>query len=237
MTYIVGFKQEKTHAIFADTRMTWSNSLAEGSSNHDLKSGILFDGCIFGSCGDGQESDNFVQAFHDSVKDRPFRDAEDIWQAFCAFANTYVFDSSSFEILLSVRHRGDELKFHLLRSHANVLTDRDFNTFYTLGSGRPLLDEELKDEMISEIDEMASSIESGIDAADGLGAATDERLRVNDNFNELIRCYCLAAPQRKDPGVGLWHLGGRWRWRIFSLHSSNANGGIVPRTNRIFLHV
>jgi hypothetical protein len=67
VTYIVGFRQPGINAILADTRVSWRHDgLVEGRDG-DLKTGLLFRGCIYGSTGFAVSIRQFVMSFKESI--------------------------------------------------------------------------------------------------------------------------------------------------------------------------
>ena len=87
MTYILGVKQRGANAIISDLRVsrrtpdqTW------WGANTALKSGKLFDGCMFGRAGNAEVSRDFIVAFKAEIKDY-MASVSDLWHRLRQFAS------------------------------------------------------------------------------------------------------------------------------------------------------
>jgi hypothetical protein len=139
MTYIVGIRKPEHNFLTIISDIMVTKVFPDGKlqkENNALKSGYLFDGCIYGLCGDAIAGHKFLSSFKRLIdcKD-PVQNNFDRLSNFIELTD---WDSGSgFKVLFGIRNPNPE--FFLLDS-----SNREFkllNEFlYTMGSGKELLD-------------------------------------------------------------------------------------------------
>lgn len=140
MTYVVGINNYGASCIICDTRISYGQSGICGS-NDALKSGKLFPGCIYGAAGDFDEFREFISLMREAQDEK--NTLPGFWDNFCKCVSKYDFSKSrSFKLLLASRHTG-ESKLYLLDSSDGSINDA--GNLVTIGSGKKLLDSELKE--------------------------------------------------------------------------------------------
>lgn len=140
MTYVIGINNYEASCIICDTRISYGQSGICGS-NDALKSGKLFPGCIYGAAGDFDELRKFISLMREAQDEK--NTLSGFWGNFCKFVSKYNFlKSQSFQLLLASRHTG-ESKLYLLDSIDGSINDA--GNLVTIGSGKKLLDRELKE--------------------------------------------------------------------------------------------
>jgi hypothetical protein len=147
VTYIVGFRQPGINAILADTRVSWRHDgLVEGRDG-DLKTGLLFRGCVFGSTGfDVVPIREFVTSFKESIHGHTDT-ILGFWHRFRHFVEHYPFPGKKQKFQLLLSHRGlGEPRFALLDSLSGLDETEIPHSYYllALGSGGDVLNEDLQ---------------------------------------------------------------------------------------------
>lgn len=140
MTYIVGIRLPEHNflAIISDIMVTKTYSdgriLKESTA---LKTGRLFDGCIYGLSGDATHGTNFLVNFKNSIN---FRDlTSNNFDNLRNYISSSEWDSGKgFKILFGIRNPVPE--FFLLDSKTKEFRLLE-DLVYTMGSGKRLLDE------------------------------------------------------------------------------------------------
>lgn len=143
MTYILAREIGDVACIVADSVVT--NEFTDGRKEYSTtaqKTGILFDGCIFGgACLDLEYLLEFLQRAQDCV--RPFSSIQDKWNAFEDFCKTY--DSypidRAFEIVVITRSSGKPAIYQL-DSMTRRLQRVSGGT--SIGSGKRYLDAQIE---------------------------------------------------------------------------------------------
>jgi hypothetical protein len=159
MTYIVGFKQQKTNSIIADRRITFQTPYGDiiqrfEDQNCIDKIGEFFPGCIYGYCGDALLATKFISSFYDQYVGTTAISIE-FWNRLRD--HIVLFDflpcvDHPFQLLLSSDHSGTPTFFVLETSSGRgELREQQVDKFscVTLGSGKPLLDEYLNNHLLS----------------------------------------------------------------------------------------
>ena len=145
MTYIIGFAQPGCNTIIADSRVSWQNEAGNWTGeNSSLKTGLLFDGCIFGKVGNNWHSRKFIKEFKKIIY-KSGNNSQQNWNVLQEFSSTYGYSSNEedqFLLLLSSRHTSMP-EFYLLDSHngINRLEGRGDCWILTYGSGKKILDQ------------------------------------------------------------------------------------------------
>lgn len=143
MTYVLGINQFDTSVIICDTHISWwrSNRKVKGQ-NIGLKSGFFFPGCIYGISGSVEHARTFI--IDCKLYLRGHYTLPEFWKRFLGFVNSYRFPNDKdyhFQILLSSRNYGT-LQFYVLDSQNATIEPQD--KFTSLGSGQPLLDQQVQ---------------------------------------------------------------------------------------------
>lgn len=146
MTYIIGFRQPGLNAILADTLATCTHNGVVEHREGDLKLGLLFPGCVYGSIGSSGAATSFIRRFKESI----YKDTDRIsgfWQQLCAFIKQYPFPSrrvDHFQLLLSHRGLGDP-RFAKLDSFSGLEEGEIPHSYFMLayGSGCEILNDDL----------------------------------------------------------------------------------------------
>ena len=135
MTYVVGIKRDGIVAIISDSRVTFEH---EGvSNNYALKTGAVFQGCIFGRAGDAQASAKFIKAARGVVGSKT---PSSNWLIFQEFVKSYpVSTDQHFKLLISSRASGKP-KLYELDSRCGLVEVEGDTTWTSIGSGKELLD-------------------------------------------------------------------------------------------------
>lgn len=140
MTYIVALQLQGFNAIIADQRASSLN----GASKNALKTGALFEGCIFGRINDEYESARFVKAFSKHIEKDANTEGAHIWECLEAFAEQFSYcddENRAFSLLLSSRHSGRP-QFYILHSRRGIsplpASKIEITTF---GSGKAIIDD------------------------------------------------------------------------------------------------
>jgi hypothetical protein len=145
MTYVIGINYPylKLSAIICDTKFTAGDQI-EGREAPALKSGLLFDGCIFGASG---EVDHIVRFVTDCKTN--FGNINSAETAFWKFENAlpeYDFwGYDDFQLVLSTNHGGEPSLYLLDPKAAERLIPIELGqggnfVSCSIGSGKPLLD-------------------------------------------------------------------------------------------------
>ena len=139
MTYIVGIRKPEHNflTIISDIMVTkiFPNGKIK-KENTALKTGYLFDGCIYGLSGDASAGHKFLGSFKKAINCKdPIKDN---FKKLSDFISLSQWDSGTgFKVLFGIRNPVPE--FYLLDS-----VSREFNLLdeclYTMGSGKSLLD-------------------------------------------------------------------------------------------------
>jgi hypothetical protein len=133
MTYALGLLQEGVSAIITDNRV----STRFESDDIALKSGFLFDGCVYGASGNADAIKSFVGICRRYLGG--LSGPEDCWTEFLQVAKFHAFGSSGpFQILLSSRHDGEPKLFILDSRCEDIGNARDGDA---LGSGAEFLND------------------------------------------------------------------------------------------------
>ncbi len=139
MTYIVGIKKPEHNFLTIISDIMVTKKFANGKiqkENTALKTGYLFDGCIYGLSGDATAGLKFLGAFKkginckDPIKDN-FKKLSDFT------SSPHWVSGSGFKILFGIRNPIPD--FYLLDSNSREFKLLD-ECLYTLGSGKKLLD-------------------------------------------------------------------------------------------------
>jgi len=140
MSYIVGIKIEGVTSILCDTRVSSENGSGQNSS---LKSGNIFPGCIYGAAArDSKSMKEFIKDCKLYLTTKKQRQLTDYWEMFKECIDKFIYDHTEyFELILSSRHTG-EAKLYYFDSKSRVIKEKD--DFVSIGSGKVMLDEELK---------------------------------------------------------------------------------------------
>lgn len=146
MTYVVGFHEPGFNAIMTDSRISWrtAHGIREGR-NDDLKTGLLFRGCIFGSIGSASAARAFVRSFKESIHGAT-DDISGFWRRFERFVERYPFPPSRAAFTLLLSHRGfDVPRFAVLDSVEGLDQTILPHDYYLVahGSGRDVLNTDL----------------------------------------------------------------------------------------------
>lgn len=141
MTYILGFKQPGINAIITDCRRTM---LIDGTGENDIaKTGFLCPGCIYGRIGSAEKSQQFINAFQQSI-DGTINTPEGFSQRLEQFVTSYSFPQGKgnhFKLLLSKRMFGVPL-FSILDSNTGLspILESAQNYLITYALGKNALD-------------------------------------------------------------------------------------------------
>lgn len=139
MTYIVGIKKPEDNflTIISDIMVTkiFSNGKKQ-TENIALKTGYLFDGCIYGLSGDAIAGHSFLSSLKKAINCKdPIKDN---FKKLSEFASSSQWETGSgFKILFGIRNPSPE--FYLLNSTSREFKLLDEN-LYTMGSGKSILD-------------------------------------------------------------------------------------------------
>ncbi len=139
MSYIVGIKLEDVTSIMCDTRVSFNDGSGQNTS---LKSGRLFPGCIYGAAGNANSMREFIKDCKLYLTTKEKRPLTEYWKKFEKFIATHMNnDAEHFQLVLSSRHTG-EAKLYSFDSKTKIIKEE--NDFISIGSGKAMLDEELK---------------------------------------------------------------------------------------------
>jgi hypothetical protein len=159
MTYILGFQRKNFNAIISDTRITTSSPDKRTGSNSQLKSGLLFPGCIFGRAGNEFQSRAFILDFKEQIENTQ-ETVESKWNKFISFSKPYISSKYDFQILLSVR-LGKSPSFFLFDSISGLSKlPHAPNEFVSYGSGKHYLDQQIKNKYTKRLKIVGETIEA-----------------------------------------------------------------------------
>jgi hypothetical protein len=133
MTYVIGVQQCGLVSFVADSVTT--NHVSGDPHFQNMKTGILFPGCLYGFCGNAERAWRCIATLRAVGQSR--EDPGTNWDRLVQAAERYRFvindDSQHFTILLSSRHDGSP-KMYELSSETEQLRPIE-ETVYTMGSG------------------------------------------------------------------------------------------------------
>lgn len=142
MTYVIGFSIDGVNSILSDTRVT--DIKTQQGQNTALKTGILFDGCIYGVAGNVDNAFSFINAVKMFAPDAS--SILDAWEKLNQLIMFYDFPTytkdDSFQILLSSRHSGQP-EFYIMSSNRELF--RCEEEWVSIGSGKELLDDPVEE--------------------------------------------------------------------------------------------
>lgn len=139
MSYIVGIKIEGVTSILCDTRVSFDDGSGQNTS---LKSGRIFPGCIYGAAGNANSMREFIKDCKLYLTTKEKRPLTVYWEKFEKFIATHMNnDAEHFQLVLSSRHTG-EARLYSFDSKTKIIKEE--NDFVSIGSGKAMLDEELK---------------------------------------------------------------------------------------------
>ncbi|MFA5426654.1 MAG: hypothetical protein WC279_00425 [Sulfurimonas sp.] len=139
MSYIVGIKLEDVTSIMCDTRVSFNDGSGQNTS---LKSGRLFPGCIYGAAGNANSMREFIKDCKLYLSTKEKRPLTVYWEKFEKFIDTHMDnDVEHFQLVLSSRHTS-EARLYSFDSKTKII--KEGNHFVSIGSGKAMLDEELK---------------------------------------------------------------------------------------------
>lgn len=139
MSYIVGLKINGVSSIICDTRVSFENGDGENTS---LKSGRIFPGCIYGGAGNADSMRRFIKQCKIALTTSDKRLLIDYWSLFQKCIKFHIDEHTEyFELILASRHTG-KTELYSFNSKDKII--REENNFISIGSGKKLLDEQLK---------------------------------------------------------------------------------------------
>ena len=157
MTLVIAMDWGSINYIISDARQ--SNAVGDGANNV-VKTGIFFDGCIFGLVGNPDSGKEFMRSFLEVLSAHPQPNIGANWSFFCQFIEGYNFDKSKsarFEIILSERTSGQP-KFHCLKSsegEIRSLTEPEDGkaALTAFGSGASLFQHEIEHKIVPRMED------------------------------------------------------------------------------------
>jgi len=141
MTYIACFRNFGLNTIISDTRVTKDFNGQRFGVNIALKTGVLYNGCIYGLVGNSDRGREFLLAFLQTLPENS--NPKGSWSLIERFISGYNFPVSPrehFQIILSTRH-SDPPDLYLLDSARGKLEYLGFEErWFSFGTGKPILD-------------------------------------------------------------------------------------------------
>jgi len=146
MTYILGIQKTDNNfaAILCDLMVTFKDH--EGNvierNNTSLKSGLLFEGCIYGAAGNANLAKSFIKGFKELTDSS--RSIEYNWELFQNYSKADFADNSgeAFKVLLSCRVSGVPQLFLYNSTERNITKIDD--GICSIGSGKEILDKHVE---------------------------------------------------------------------------------------------
>ncbi|MDP8229864.1 MAG: hypothetical protein P9L93_02045 [Candidatus Gorgyraea atricola] len=139
MTYIVGIRKPEHNFLTIISDLMVTKKIPDGKiqkENNALKTGYLFDGCIYGLSGDATAGHKFLGSFKKSIDCK--NSVKNNVEKLSNFIKSSKWNSGSgFKVLFGIRNPNPE--FFLLDSHTREFKLLD-ECLYTMGSGQMLLD-------------------------------------------------------------------------------------------------
>lgn len=143
MTYIVGIQKPASNfsALICDLMVTFEDH--DGNvidrNNASLKTGLLFEGCIYGVAGNANLAKKFITGFRDIVDKSKTMEVN--WHLFQDYSKCNFSDQSgnSFKVLLSCRVSGHPQLF--LYDSSQKVVSKIEDEIFTIGSGKEVLDD------------------------------------------------------------------------------------------------
>jgi hypothetical protein len=109
--------------------------------NTALKTGLLFNGCIFGMSGDARAGTKFITEFNNKKQNIQSDSVKSKWKLFKEYVKRYKMEGNidGFELILSCRHKGYP-QLYIYNSKKKSISEID-EDWVSIGSGKELLDD------------------------------------------------------------------------------------------------
>jgi len=205
MTYIAAFKNPGLTCIISDMRATRIEDNQKVGFNASLKTGIFFNGCIFGLSGNIERGKEFILTVKDLL--HTTMNPSESWSNFKQIISCYNFHNDKddhFQIILSTRASGtpELFKFDSIKG----LNTYGFkNGFISVGSGKKILDNFILEKCIPEMNEFPSAVLENypfflclklIELSESYGHDRLEKLDVGGLFHFIYQTDMFEAAQK-----------------------------------------